>query len=431
KLYQKEQKWIDDFKPMDDDSQQQVESNKKRQREVSDEESFKKQKLEADNDAKKEELRAILHIVPRDDIAINTQRRNEHEVESDFDFTTAEDISTANVPVTTAAAEIGTASLEDKTAKTFDDSDDITLAETLIEIRRSVTKPQKVKGVAFRDVEEIPRLNRSTTTLQPLPSIDLKDKGKAVLVEEEHVKVKRRDQGLAQIESDAELAQRLYKEELTEKLYQKEQKWIDDFKPMDDDSQQQVESNKKRQREVSDEESFKKQKLEADNDAKKEELRAILHIVPRDDIAINVESLATKYPTYKPVSTARRKLVLLWGDLKILFEPNEEDEIIMDTTKAQQIALDDALVAPANRLKIGKCNHRLNFDLKSNEPTIQVVLDALKLTPFYNAFQITPNVPEIYIDMLHICPRLPGQRFKDPPLKEEILSLEILATLEK
>nr|GFC05323.1 hypothetical protein [Tanacetum cinerariifolium] len=27
----------------------------------------------------------------------------------------------------------------------------------------------------------------------------------------------------------------------------------------------------------------------------------------------------------------------------------------MDTTKAEQIALDDALVAPANRLKIGKC----------------------------------------------------------------------------
>nr|GEZ53445.1 hypothetical protein [Tanacetum cinerariifolium] len=110
----------------------------------------------------------------------------------------------------------------------------------------------------------------------------------------------------------------------------------------------------------------------------------------------------------------------------------------MDTTKAQQIALDDALVTLANHLKIRKCNHRVSFDLKSNEPTIQVVLDALKLTPFYNAFQITANVPEIYMqefwatvsthhhslhfkmndishtfnvekfrDMLHICPRLP------------------------
>ncbi|GJR58173.1 retrovirus-related pol polyprotein from transposon TNT 1-94 [Tanacetum coccineum] len=70
---------------------------------------------------------------------------------------------------------------------------------------------------------------------------------------------------------------------------------------------------------------------------------------------------------------------------------------IIETTKAQQIALDDALVVPANRLKIGKCNHRLSSTLKSNKPTIQVVLDALKLTPFYKAFKITANVPEIYI----------------------------------
>nr|GEV69531.1 hypothetical protein [Tanacetum cinerariifolium] len=82
--------------------------------------------------------------------------------------------------------------------------------------------------------------------------------------------------------------------------------------------------------------------------------------------------------------------------LKHLTEETDE-QWIMDTTKDRQIALDDALVAPANRLKIGKCNHRLSSDLKSNEPTIQVVLDALILTPFYNAFQITANVLEIYM----------------------------------
>ncbi|GKB14434.1 hypothetical protein Tco_0848357, partial [Tanacetum coccineum] len=69
----------------------------------------------------------------------------------------------------------------------------------------------------------------------------------------------------------------------------------------------------------------------------------------------------------------------------------------MDTTKAQQIALDDALVALANHLTIRKCNQRLSSTLKSNEPTLQVVLDALKLTPFYKAFQITTDVPEIYM----------------------------------
>ncbi|GKD34277.1 hypothetical protein Tco_1249786, partial [Tanacetum coccineum] len=69
----------------------------------------------------------------------------------------------------------------------------------------------------------------------------------------------------------------------------------------------------------------------------------------------------------------------------------------MDITRDQQIALDDALVAPANRLKIGKSNLRLSSDLKSKEPTLQVVYDVLKLTPFYKAFQITADVPEIYM----------------------------------
>ncbi|GJS91098.1 hypothetical protein Tco_0773734 [Tanacetum coccineum] len=135
-------------------------------------------------------------------------------------------------------------------------------------------------------------------------------------------------------------------------------------------------SRKKRSREDSDEDNAKKQKLE--DDAEKKELRDSMDVVPRDDIAIDVESLATKYPivdwkthvltenmmyyqiiradgsskNYKIFSEMLddfdrqdvldlHRLVqerydttspegydlLLWGDLKILFEPNEEDEI--------------------------------------------------------------------------------------------------------
>ncbi|GJZ87673.1 hypothetical protein Tco_0659283 [Tanacetum coccineum] len=96
----------------------------------------------------------------------------------------------------------------------------------------------------------------------------------------------------------------------------------------------------------------------------------------------------------------------------------------MDTTRAQQKALDDDLVAPANRLHIGKWNLKLCLTLKSKEPTIQVVFDALKLTSFYKEFKITTDVQEIYMqeDMLKIFPKLPGQKFEDPPLEEEILS---------
>ncbi|GJY21946.1 hypothetical protein Tco_0394512 [Tanacetum coccineum] len=94
-----------------------------------------------------------------------------------------------------------------------------------------------------------------------------------------------------------------------------------------------------------------------------------------------------------------------------------------------------------------------NPTLKSKEPTIHVVLYALKLTFFYKAFEITADVPEIYMqefwvtasrhhsslrfkmngkshtinvdnfrDMLKICTKLLGQKFEDPPLEEEILS---------
>nr|GEV40682.1 hypothetical protein [Tanacetum cinerariifolium] len=52
------------------------------------------------------------------------------------------------------------------------------------------------------------------------------------------------------------------------------------------------------------------------------------------------------------------------------------------------MALDEALVATTNRLKIGKVNQRLSPDLKSIEATIQVVLDALKLTPEYLVYQV-------------------------------------------
>ncbi|GKD54767.1 hypothetical protein Tco_1288154 [Tanacetum coccineum] len=86
--------------------------------------------------------------------------------------------------------------------------------------------------------------------------------------------------------------------------------------------------------------------------------------------------------------------------------------IIMDTTQAQHKAFDDALVAPDNRLNIRNCNLRLSSTLKSKEPTLQVVLDALKLTPFFKAFEITAD----------IFPKLPGHNFEDTPSEEEILS---------
>nr|GFD11273.1 hypothetical protein [Tanacetum cinerariifolium] len=114
----------------------------------------------------------------------------------------------------------------------------------------------------------------------------------------------------------------------------------------------------------------------------------------------------------------------------------------MDMTIDQQVALDEALVPYTNRLRIRKSNFRLKSDISSKESTLQLVYDVLRLTPFFKAILVTADVLEIYmhefcatatihhhsirfkmdnkkhivnleyfIEMLHICPRLPGQTF--------------------
>ncbi|GJZ14233.1 hypothetical protein Tco_0549463 [Tanacetum coccineum] len=99
-----------------------------------------------------------------------------------------------------------------------------------------------------------------------------------------------------------------------------------------------------------------------------------------------------------------------------------------DNTRAQQKALDDELVALADRLKIGKRNLRLSSILKSKEPTLQVDLDALKLTPFYNAFKISADVPKYTCKSFWVPPlshrhhSLTSYLKENHPIEEEILS---------
>nr|GEV98834.1 hypothetical protein [Tanacetum cinerariifolium] len=124
----------------------------------------------------------------------------------------------------------------------------------------------------------------------------------------------------------------------------------------------------------------------------------------------------------------------------------------MDMTIDQQVALDKALVPYASRLRIGKSNFRLKSDISSKESTLQLVYYVMRLTPFYMAFLVTADVPGIYMqelwvivmvhhhfirfkmenkkhivnlenfrEMLHICPRLPGQTFDELSFEEEIM----------
>ncbi|GJW98068.1 hypothetical protein Tco_0179876 [Tanacetum coccineum] len=77
------------------------------------------------------------------------------------------------------------------------------------------------------------------------------------------------------------------------------------------------------------EESMKKQKLEDDNE--KKDLKAYLGIIPGNDVAIDIESLATKADesskNYKIFSEMLDDFDRQDGDLKTLFELDEEDEV--------------------------------------------------------------------------------------------------------
>nr|GFA08725.1 hypothetical protein [Tanacetum cinerariifolium]GFA09950.1 hypothetical protein [Tanacetum cinerariifolium] len=124
----------------------------------------------------------------------------------------------------------------------------------------------------------------------------------------------------------------------------------------------------------------------------------------------------------------------------------------MATTIEQQVALDEALVPSAQRLRIGRSNFRFPSDIQSKEPTLQIVYDVLRRSSFFKAFLVTADVPEIYMqefwatakvhqhsirfkmdtkkhivdlesfrEMLHISPRVSGQSFAELPFEEEIL----------
>nr|GEY22992.1 hypothetical protein [Tanacetum cinerariifolium] len=122
------------------------------------------------------------------------------------------EVCTASVPVNVSAA---TPSTPPTTTTTIFGDEDLTIAQTLIKLR---SDKAKVKGVAFRDVEEPPRLTRLTTMLQPLPTINLKDK--------EHKRKKQKqeeatitalteefDEIQARIDADHELVVRMTHEE--------------------------------------------------------------------------------------------------------------------------------------------------------------------------------------------------------------------------
>ncbi|GJS87323.1 uncharacterized mitochondrial protein-like protein [Tanacetum coccineum] len=175
------------------------------------------------------------------------------------------DVSTAD-PVTTAGEVVNTANVVVSTAEvTIDNTttttvDELTLAQTLIEIKATKSKARGAK-----------------------------DKGKAKMVELEKP-LKKKDQ----IMFDKEM------------LFDKEMQRVNTFVDMDAElvkgSETRTEGSSKRAGEELESENLKKQKLdenveaEVDDDQEEAEMKKHMEIVPDDEVAIDAIPLATKPP---------------------------------------------------------------------------------------------------------------------------------------
>ncbi|GJV99373.1 hypothetical protein Tco_1554625 [Tanacetum coccineum] len=366
--------------------------------------------------------------------------QHEQGMEYDFDVCIVEGFTTASVPVTTAGIEISTANISVSTASATPEVS--TTARNLVYIRRSAKKRKdKGKAIMKEDKsvqkktkkqleqerlghEEVIRLQEQFNEEEKQRIV--RDAEIAKQLQEEFDRARQEQEVVAEADqahdidwSDPTILRyhavqnrSFFKAEVRKNMciYLKNQggykqshfkgmKYEDirpifervwdknhSFVPKDYEIEKEVmkrpgfdfqqKFSKKRSREDSDEENAKKQKLE--DDAGKKELRDSMDVVPRDDIAIDVESLPTKYlivdwkthvltenmmyyqiirvdgssKNYKIFSKMLNDFdrqdvldlyrlvlerydttspegydLLLWGDLKILFEPNEDDEI--------------------------------------------------------------------------------------------------------
>ncbi|GJW91300.1 putative ribonuclease H-like domain-containing protein [Tanacetum coccineum] len=293
-------------------------------------------------------------------------------VEGDTVNTATTGVSAASASVTTAGVSISTAEprTPPTTTTTAFEDEDLTIAQTLVKIRSQKDK-EKGKGVAFRAAQE-----ESARPTRILPTIDPKDKGKGIMQEPEKLP---KNPIKTQIQRDTEIAQILFEEEqaqfkreqsiarerATEQeakdLYEREQKWINNFVPMDSEV---VKDSRKGKAEGSRKKTVARKRTGDDEGVNVESLATKYLIVDwkthvlsedkmyyeiirgdgstkfykiftemlddfdRQDVLDLYRLVKERFETASPEGYDR----LLWGDLITVFEPSEDDEI----WKAQQ-----------------------------------------------------------------------------------------------
>nr|GEU33733.1 hypothetical protein [Tanacetum cinerariifolium] len=245
---------------------------------------------------------------------------------------TVEIVSTARPDISSARPEVSTAAPKTPpTTTTFFDDEDVIIDDTLVKIK---SQKAKEKGVAFKDADDSARPIRSITTLQPLPTIDLKNKVKCILQEPEPVKkTKKRDQD--QIKRDAEVALKIQADldeeidvdhELAARLTHEEQEKY----TVEERSKLLAEFFERRKKQLA------KERVEAirSNPPTKTKLRNLmmtylkhtgrmLEVLDRQDVLDLRKIVMERFPANDPEGYD----LILWGDLKTLMESSEDDEI--------------------------------------------------------------------------------------------------------
>nr|GEV32770.1 hypothetical protein [Tanacetum cinerariifolium] len=90
----------------------------------------------------------------------------------------------------------------------------------------------------------------------------------------------------------------------------------------------------------------------------------------------------------------------------------------MNLLIAQQVALDDALVAPEDSVEIGKCNMRIDPTKTQKKATYQ---DSSSYQFKLDNKKFRIGV-EVFREILQICPKTPNQEFVEPPSHEDIVT---------
>ncbi|GJU32075.1 putative ribonuclease H-like domain-containing protein [Tanacetum coccineum] len=215
------------------------------------------------------------------------------------------EVVTQNVPETVNTAAPKT---PPTTTTVFDDEDvTMAMAQTLINMKEEKAKE---KGFVIKDVEESSR-----------PETEFVDK------------TNKKVQGDAQMERDAEVALRLQAE-------------LD--KELRVERQRQEKASKVTIAEMFDEDVTKEEAAEYEKE--KEELRLCLKIISNDDSEVDYKPLSKKFPIvnweYQLLGKMEAKDMLvqgrfqdhpleghdllLWGDLRMIFDPDEKDELWMN-----------------------------------------------------------------------------------------------------